>query len=67
MICSCHFPPTLPPLPPLCLLFYGLGLGLWQRDVSEREMADWALTQNNGTGVGDQITGTEGLAGQIGG
>lgn len=30
-------------------------------------MGDWALTRNNETRVGDEITGKEGLVEQIGG
>lgn len=30
-------------------------------------MGDWALTRNNETRAGDEITGKEGLAEQIGG
>lgn len=39
----------------------------WSGQVSERGMGDWTLTRNNETGVGNEITGIEGLVEQIGG
>lgn len=63
MICSCHYSPPL-----YAHFFKAL---VWSvsggySEVSGREMGDWALTQNNETRVGDEITSKEGLSEQTG-
>lgn len=65
MICSCHYSPLLS-----AHFFKALVwpvAGGYSEEVSGREMGDWALTPNNETHVGDEITSKEGLVEQIGG